>query len=121
MSIHLALDKASGDLILNPSGGVERVEEGRFVVQQVQSRLRTQLGEWLLDPLVGWLNFDDFEKNYDQYSIEARARKIILGTQGVLAIDTMTVTYRGSRTRSLLIQFDARTIYGVISLTIPWG
>jgi hypothetical protein len=120
MGIHLALDKDTGDLILNPDGGVERVEEGRFVVQQVQCKLRTALNEWTLDPLIGWLNFSDYEKNFDQFSIETRARRIILGTAGVKSIESLSVTYITS-TRSLLLQFEALTTYGVINLTIPWG
>ena len=117
MSIHLALDKSTGDLIKQEGGGVARVTDGRFVVQQVQSRLRTQLGEWILDTKVGWLNFSDYEKDYDQFGIETRAREIILSTQGVQSIQTLELTYSQ---RKLTLTFDATTIYGAISLTIPW-
>jgi hypothetical protein len=120
MSTYLALDKQSGDLITSPDVGIQRVDEGRFVVQQVQCKLRTALNEWILDPTIGWLNFSDYEKNFDQFSIETRARKIILGTQGVDSIQTLSVTYV-TKTRSLLLQFEALTIYGAINLTIPWG
>jgi len=118
MSIHLALDKSTGDLVLADGGGVSRVEEGRFVVQQVQCKLRTGLTEWILDPTIGWLQLSDFEKGWDRFNIETRARKIILGTQGVLSVDSLTATYAA---RQLTIQFTARTIYGEISLTVPWG
>tara|TARA_R110000787_G_scaffold205755_1_gene316022 strand:+ start:36 stop:392 length:357 start_codon:yes stop_codon:yes gene_type:complete len=117
MSIHLALDKSTGDLIKQEGGGVARVTDGRFVVQQVQSRLRTQLGEWILDTRVGWLNFSDFEKNYDQFAIETRARSIILSTQGVKSIQSLSLTYSK---RKLTLTFDALTTFGTISLTIPW-
>lgn len=115
--MQLALDKSTGDLIKGASGGVERVTEGRFVVQQVQSRLRTWLGEWALNPTIGWVNFSDFEKNFDQFDIETRARRIILGTQDVLAIDNLEITYSK---RKLTLQFEASTTYGAISLTVPW-
>lgn len=115
--MHLALDKSTGDLIKGEFGGVERVEEGRFVVQQVQCKLRTWLGEWALDPSVGWINLDDFKKNFDQFAIENRARKIILNTQGVSSIDELVVEYSQ---RKLTISFKARTIYGDISSTVPW-
>lgn len=114
----LALDKTTGDLILKSGGGVERVSEGRFIVQQVQSKLRAWLGEWLLDPSIGWLNFSDFEKAYNQSDIEQRAREIILTTQGVSIINSMETSYSN---RKLTIDFSAETIYGTIDLTIPWG
>jgi len=117
MSIHLALDKSTGDMILAEGGGVSRVTDGRFVVQQVQSRLRTALGEWILDPRIGWLNFSDFEKNFDQFEIETRARAIIISTQGVSSITSLVAIYEN---RKMTINFEAVTIYGTISLTVPW-
>lgn len=116
--IYLALDKTTGDLIKPVGGGVSRVSDGRFVVQQVQSRLRTILGEWILDPTVGWLSPVDFEKNFDKAAIERRARVIILETQGVSSIESLTATYSN---RKLTLQFKALTIYGVIELDVPWG
>lgn len=114
----LAIDKTTGDLFKPVGGGVTRVTDGRFVVQQVQSKLRTLLGEWMLDTSVGWLNFDDFKKNYNLADIESRAREIILGTQGVLSIETLSSTYSG---RVLTMSFVALTTFGEIDLTIPWG
>ena len=116
--MHLALDKTTGDLILPAGGGVSRVDKGRFVVQQVQCKLRTGLQEWALDPTIGWLTLEDFEKGYDKFDIEARARKIILQTQDVLDIDELVARYNS---RKLTIQFTARTVYGEINLTVPWG
>lgn len=118
MSTYLALDATTGDLILPAGGGVSRVDKGRFVVQQVQSKLRAQLGEWLLDTSIGWLSPQDYEKNYDRPGLEARAREIILGTQGVQAILSLQTTFSN---RTLTLQFKATTIYGNIDLTIPWG
>ena len=116
--MQLAIDKATGDLILKSGGGVERVTDGRFVVQQVQSKLRAWLGEWVLDPTVGWLNQEDFERGFNPANIERRARAIILATQGVLTIISMTSAYSN---RTLTLQFRATTIHGDIDLTIPWG
>lgn len=116
--MHLALDKNTGDLILKEGGGVERVLDGRFVVQQVQCKLRTGFEEWLTDQRIGWLSLDDFEKRYDRYDIESRARKIILETQGVSQITALKTEYSQ---RKLTLSFTAETIYGTISLTIPWS
>tara|TARA_R110000796_G_scaffold14055_8_gene46139 strand:- start:589 stop:945 length:357 start_codon:yes stop_codon:yes gene_type:complete len=115
---HLALDKETGDLILPAGGGVARVTDGRFIVQQVQCKLRTWLGEWVLDQDIGWLSNLDFDKNYDEASIQRRARTIILETQGVLEIISMTTVYSK---RKLTIEFVAETIYGTIDVTVPWG
>ena len=118
MTVYIALDKDTGDLILKDGGGIERVEEGRFIVQQVQSKLRTNLGEWSLDPQIGWLEPSDFDRGWSKFDLEDRARRIILETEGVLAVDELTSSYSQ---RTLTIQFQARTIYGEISLTVPWG
>ena len=115
--MQLALDKSTNDLFKPAGGGVTRVSEGRYTVQAVQSKLRTILGEWPLDPTVGWLNFDDFKKNYNLFDIELRARKIILETEGVLTIDEMDLVVSK---RVLTLSFKATTVYGGISLTVPW-
>ena len=97
---------------------MSRVEDGRFVVQQVKCKLSSWLGEWILDPRVGWLAPSDFEKNYDVYDIEDRARQIILGTDNVQSVDFINLTYKN---RSLLLEAEMQTSYGVINLTVPWG
>ena len=115
--LQVALDKRDNDIIWQVGGGIVRVIEGRFVVQQVQCKLKTFLGEWILDTSVGWVNREDFEKNYDKFDLEDRARKIIIGTQGVLEILYITSTYNRRR---LEVQFEAKTIYGIIKVDVPW-
>ena len=97
MTVQMALSQAENDLILKDGGGIERVTDGRYTVQLVKNRLNTFLGEWLLNPTIGWLNFDDFERNPDLFDIEMRAKRV------------------------LTITFEATTIYGGIELTIPWS
>lgn len=116
--MHLALDKDTHDLILPDGGGVSRVSEGRFVVQQVKSKLMAWLGEWELNPNVGWLSFSDFERNPDLFLIESKARQVILGTQGVSSIESLVMNLES---RMLTIQFKAKTKYGEIDLTVAWG
>ena len=114
---NLALDKVTHDLI-KPSEGTMRVSEGRYTVQQCKCRLKVVLGEWALDKTQGWLNFDDFGRNYDLYDIETRAREVILGTKGVNSIISLSTQYSN---RKLLLTFSADTIYGEINLIVPWG
>lgn len=116
--MHLALDKNTGDLIKPIDGGVARVKEGRFVVQQVQSKLSTLLGEWALDRSIGWVNEEDFVRDYDLFEIEMRARDIIIETKGVLEVLELYSVIEG---RIVTVIFTARTIYGEINLEVPWG
>jgi hypothetical protein len=116
--MQLALDKATGDLMKPAGGGVSRVKEGRFVMQQVQSKLSVLLGEWALDSSIGWINRADFKRDYNLYSIERRARQIILNTKGVLTIDTLSIDVTA---RVLTLTFTARTTYGTIDLSVPWN
>ena len=118
MSTYLALDSATNDLIFPTGGGVSRVEDGRFVVQQVSSKLKTWLGEWALDPSIGYVNLDDFVKNFDLYDLEDRARSIVLAIQGVDSVISIVPVYSN---RKLTITIAAQTIYGEINLTVPWG
>jgi len=113
----LALDKSTNDLYKPTGGGVTRVTEGRFVVQQVQSKLKTILGEWILDSRIGFINRFDFKKNYRINELEDRARILILKTKGVRSITFLGSTYKD---RVLEIQFTAITEYGVIDSTVPW-
>jgi len=115
--MQLALNKGTNDLFKPDGGGVTRVSDGRFIVQQVQSRLRVFIGEWILDSSIGWLNAEDFDSNFSQFDIEDRARTIILTTQGVNNIVFIESTYSN---RVLTLTFEAETIYGVVHTTIPW-
>ncbi len=118
MSLQIALSSATYDIIKSPNGGIERVDKGRYTVQLVKNRLLTILGEWKLDPREGWLNFDDFRKNYDLFDVEVRAQAIITGTTGVQSVESITLEIVN---RKLFLTFTATTIYGEINLTVPWS
>ena len=118
MSIQIALDAATHDIIKGENGGIVRVDAGRYTVQLVKSKLLTALGEWILDPRKGWLNFNDYKKNPDLFDIEIRARSVILSVQGVQIIDSMELVLKK---RVLTLTFTATTIYGKIDLSVPWS
>lgn len=111
----LALDSNNHDLI--KGNGNARIDQGRYTIQLVECKLKTLRGEWDIDPSIGWINFDDHDRNYDLFALELSATRIILSCQGVQSVDSMTLTVVD---RKLLLQFTASTIYGGISLTIPW-
>jgi hypothetical protein len=116
--MQLALDSSTHDLIKTVDGGVERVSDGRYTVQALKCKLKTGLGEWLLNQNLGWLNIEnDLVKNYDLFDLEVRAKEIILSTKYVKEITSMDLNYSK---RVLTISFVAETIFGSIDLTIPW-
>lgn len=116
--MQLALNQATNDLIKPAGGGVSRVTDGRYTVQAVRSRLKTYLGEWVLDETIGWLNFSDYDRGYDLFDIESRAREIILTTKGIGSITFMTSTVTN---RVLTLSFTATTEYGTISVEVPFS
>ena len=116
--MHIALDKDTNDLILPIGGGISRVSEGRFVVQNVKSRLNTFLGEWIPKPSIGFIDLTTFEKDPDLYDIEVKAIKVILDTKGVKEIINLSTEMTG---RKVYLKFSALTLYGKIELTVPWG
>lgn len=118
MSLQIALDEATNDIIKLDGGGIARVRDGRYTVQLVKNKLLTLLGEWKLDPSKGWINFDDYKRNPDLFDLEVRARTVILGVHGVQKIDNMTLELSQ---RVLTLSFTATTVYGGISLTVPWS
>ena len=116
--MQLALDQATNDLFKPIGGGVSRVSEGRYTIQAVRSRLKTYLGEWILDETAGWLNFEDYDRGFDLFDIETRAREVILGTKGIETIIDMKSSITN---RILRLEFSATTEYGIISLDIPFS
>ena len=118
MSIYLALDKDSNDLIKPTGGGVSRVKDGRFLVQQLRCVLNTVLGEWVLDPSIGFLNLRGHTKHYDKFDIETRLYEVALSVEGIKRIYDVSIILER---RVLTIILKAETKFGGIDLTIPWG
>ncbi len=116
MTQQIALSTSTHDLVKLEGGGIARVSVGEYTTQLVKCKLKTQLGEWRLDPKKGWLNFADFVKNPDLFDLELRARTIILSCKGVQKIDSLKLELSS---RTLIITFIATTIYGGIELTLP--
>ena len=115
--MQLALDKATNDLYLE-DGKLKRVDKGRFVVQQVESKLKTLLGEWVLDRTVGYIDLEeDLIHNPDLFDLEFRLQEIVTKTKGVLSLDFIDLKIVD---RQLTIDFKAKTIYGEIDTTVPW-
>lgn len=115
--MQLALDSTTHDLMKPAGGGVSRVDKGRYTIQLVKCKLLTRLGEWALNTKLGWVDYADYDRNYDLFDLELRATDIILGCVGVQSVDSIDLSVKD---RVLTISFTATTIYGGIELTIPW-
>ena len=115
---YMALNKATNDLYKSTCGGIHRVSEGRFVIQQVSCKLKTILNEWILDKTVGYLNLDDLGRNKELFDLEVRLTDIVTSTQGVNKILSVDFDLKD---RSLKIDFKAETIYGEIDTSVPWA
>ncbi len=118
MSIQIALDSETNDIIKLEGGGIARVCDGRYVVQLVKNKLLTALGEWSLNPSIGWINIDDFVKNPDLFNLEMRAKEVILSVPSVATIDSFNMSLSK---RVLTVTFTATTTFGSIDLTVPWS
>lgn len=114
--MQIAIDD-NAELILKEGGGIERVSDGRFVVQQAKSKINTILGEWLPDPTIGFINADDFEKHYNVFEFEDRIRSILLSIDGLNEIIYINVEVVN---RIMFISFEANTTYGTISTSVRW-
>jgi len=118
-------NSSGDDIVINyhrapvtKGAGVYRVTDGRYTIQLVKNRLMTGLGEWLLDPRLGWMSLINYEKNPDLFLIELRAKRVILTTPNVKSIEEFDMVLHD---RILTVTFKATTTFGVIDLTVPWG
>ena len=121
MSTYLALDEVTNDIMLDPDGGLIRIDSGaRRTVQHVRSRLQTMRGEYKGDSSAGWIKLEDLGKSAeDGFDIETRAAQIILDTEGVTELTSLYMIPEADRKSSLI--FVAQTKYGAIYETLPWG
>lgn len=111
--IGLAIDPATNDLFLRPSGDLAMVNDAEAVGQHVRQRLKTFEGEWFLDTTAGvpWLD-QILGKNYDPALAEAVVKAEILDTDGVTEITSFSVSFdratRGLIMRSIAVntEFD---------------
>ena len=99
----------NGDLVLN--SGVEAVR------QYLRSKLRTFLGEWFLDGSRGVPYYEDiFKKNFNPVVVDGIFKEQILSTPGIIELLEFDMDIDSS-TRSLTIQFKAKTQEGTIDFT----
>lgn len=122
--ISLDLDKASltykdlalfeGDLVLTQDADPNGTQP---VLQDIIQRLSFFLGEWFLDNTVGipWYQ-QILIKNPDQSKVDALFLNTILGTPGVLQVNSYSFLVN-SANRILTVKFNALSTSGPINYT----
>jgi len=105
----------TGDLYIGDDGDLEIITGLDAIRQDLTLRLQTFRGEWFLDERVGIPYFQDIlVKSPDINVIRSIFREAILTTDGVVAIDDLTLDYEGA-TRKLSISFSAQTTSGTLT------
>ena len=102
---------ADGDLVIE-NGDVVIVDGLAAIGQHVAMRLRSFKGEWFLDQNFGVPYLQEvLGKGTPATRLRAIFQEIILGTAGVVSVDSMELDYDGA-TRTLTIDFAATTTLG---------
>lgn len=114
--MNLLLD-SSGDII--PGRGMSRGYGVNYIAQLTKNRLLTIFGEWDLDPKIGFPWFGNSYKNAAQIgTIIGLVKATIESTKGVYGVNSLDYTIEG---RTLMIQFEATSIYGTFSQEVAYG
>lgn len=114
--LSLDLDRTSeffGDLVLDE--GDLLINEGIEAIQQnIIQRLKTYLGEWFLDNQIGLPYYEQIlVKNPDIGKVDALFQNAILGTPGVLSLDTYRAVF-DKATRRFSVAFKATCTSGQV-------
>lgn len=95
--------------------------ESRAVLQDVFIRLRFFYGEWFLDPTQGLPYFKYvFVVNPDLRLVESIFRRVILGTPGVAALDSLSLMFDRA-SRIIYPIFDGRLSSGTKFTSSDFG
>jgi len=98
------LDPETGDVVWFGADGSTTPEE---VAQHIRVRLRMFKGEWFIDVDEGMPYFDEIlEKGITDGRIAGIVSKVILGTPGVAALNSLSLN-RDNSTRTLNVTFEA--------------
>lgn len=109
---------AGGDSTFGSGRTAFLINNAAAVAQAILTRLLLMTGEWFLDLTEGTpYNTDILGKN-TQATYDAAIRDRILGTQGVLSVDSYNSNLAG---RVLTVNATVTTIYGPITIQTAFG
>lgn len=120
MPVQPRLDPATWDFVFDANGDLEMVSDGEEVVQHIQQRLRTYLGEWPYDLSVGVPWFQQIlgaRSNYQRGFSEQVLKTEILETPGVTRFVYFDFSFNEAN-RIGAFRFHVDTIYGSIGETV---
>lgn len=114
MSHDLAMDMATGDLVLH-DGDVLLIDNAERVAQQILITLRFWLGEWFLDTKDGipYLEYV-LVKSPNLLHIRQIFTEAMEKVDGVKRVEEMNLTF-DVKNRSLRVDYEASTDYGLIT------
>lgn len=114
MSHDLAMDMATGDLVLH-DGDVLLIDNAERVAQQILITLRFWLGEWFLDTKDGipYLEYV-LVKSPNLLHIRQIFTETMEKVDGVKRVEEMNLTF-DVKNRSLRVDYEASTDYGLIT------
>lgn len=118
----LKLSPDSHDLVIK-NGQIEVIEDDEVIARNLETRLATLKGEWLLDKNYGFEYRDIFgARVIDLQLIESSLKTYILETEGVTAITVFKLEYIKGDARRLVVTFtvtsDAGTDITIGGVTI---
>lgn len=113
MSHDLAMDMATGDLVLH-DGDILLIDNAERVAQQILITLRFWLGEWFLDTKDGipYLEYV-LVKSPNLLHIRQIFTEAIEQVDGVQRVEEMEIAF-DVKNRSLHVDYEASTDYGLI-------
>ena len=114
MSHDLAMDMATGDLVLH-DGDVLLIDNAERVAQQILITLRFWLGEWFLDTKDGipYLEYV-LVKSPNLLHIRQIFTEAMEKVDGVKRVEEMNLAF-DVKNRSLRVDYEASTDYGLIT------
>lgn len=107
-----ALDEQTNDLFLREDGNLAVVTGAEAVGQHGRQRLKSYRGEWFLDVTAGmpWLD-QIFGKRYNPALAEAVAKAELLGTDGIVAITSFSVSFLDGPRNLVMKDIQVTTVY----------
>ena len=114
MSHDLAMDMATGDLVLH-DGDVLLIDNAERVAQQILITLRFWLGEWFLDVKEGipYLEYV-LVKSPNLLHIRQMFTEAIEQVEGVQRVEEMELAF-DIKNRSLRVDYEVSTAYGLLT------
>ncbi len=110
----LKLSPDTHDLVIE-NGQLVIISDDEVIARNLESRLSTLKGEWILDTSYGYEYRNALGARVtDLQLIESSIKSYILDTEGVTSISTFKLDYEPANQRRLIITFGVLTVNNTI-------